>query len=322
MATGFGDQLGVLQTTANDAHDSNQEPARVGVLALVEPERLLIEVSEQVKRFDADIGPANGALEKRPEVFKAVGVNAVFDVAHSVIDFLVCVVRMQPVIRGQRVGIDRGAGFNMLVDFGGQRSTSRIRNRSRNDAAFAFQQTHDDGLADSTGAARRSPSLVAVHLVLGATDISFVDLDFASEFANRAVFESEADSMQHEPRGLLCDPKSTGKLARGDAILGVANHPEGGQPLVQTERAFLEYGADLHGGLHLTGAAAVQATFRHEHGVAGIAARACDLAVRPANRHHEVERVVRIREVLDCVFECLRKFRFLFHGAKLAQVMF
>src|ERR1041385_344587 len=63
-ATGFGDQLGVLQATANHAHDADQEPARVVVLAFVEPERLLIQIAEQVERLHADVCPLDRALEQ------------------------------------------------------------------------------------------------------------------------------------------------------------------------------------------------------------------------------------------------------------------
>jgi hypothetical protein len=50
------DQLGVFEPLADDADYASQEPARVRILALVEPERLLVEVTEQVKRLNAHIG--------------------------------------------------------------------------------------------------------------------------------------------------------------------------------------------------------------------------------------------------------------------------
>ena len=43
--------------------------------AIVVAECLFIQVTEQVERFDADIGSFESALEKGPEVLKAVGVN-------------------------------------------------------------------------------------------------------------------------------------------------------------------------------------------------------------------------------------------------------
>jgi hypothetical protein len=68
VATGFTDESDVCETLTEYAHDADQEPARVGVLPFVESKRLLIEVSEQVKRFDTDIGAFDRALQERPEV--------------------------------------------------------------------------------------------------------------------------------------------------------------------------------------------------------------------------------------------------------------
>ena len=77
----LANQLVILAARlANDANDALEEPARVIVFPLVKPERLLIQVSEQMKRFNADIGSANPALEQAPEVFQPVGVDVAANV--------------------------------------------------------------------------------------------------------------------------------------------------------------------------------------------------------------------------------------------------
>src|SRR6266567_3516293 len=48
----------------------------VKVFAVVETKHLLVKVTEQMKRLHANVGSRHAALEKRPEVFKRVGVYA------------------------------------------------------------------------------------------------------------------------------------------------------------------------------------------------------------------------------------------------------
>src|SRR5438876_999064 len=66
-AAGLPDQTGVLEALPDDANDARQESAGIGILAFIEPERLLVEVSEQVKGFNANVGALDGSLEQAPE---------------------------------------------------------------------------------------------------------------------------------------------------------------------------------------------------------------------------------------------------------------
>jgi S-adenosylmethionine hydrolase len=66
-----------------------QETLAVGSLAAVKPERLLIKVTKQVERFNADIGSFDGPLQKRPEIFDPISVNQAVNVLLSVVDYTV-----------------------------------------------------------------------------------------------------------------------------------------------------------------------------------------------------------------------------------------
>src|SRR2546430_2715969 len=68
----LSDQFDVFEPLSNDADDTFKEPARVRVLALVEPECLLVQIPEQMKRFHTNVSPANATLEQAPKVFQAV----------------------------------------------------------------------------------------------------------------------------------------------------------------------------------------------------------------------------------------------------------
>lgn len=70
-------QLFVHQPLAKDVGGGFDQSATVAVvvLAFVEAERLLVEVTMQVERLNADVGSLQGPLEDRPEVFDAVGMH-------------------------------------------------------------------------------------------------------------------------------------------------------------------------------------------------------------------------------------------------------
>lgn len=77
-----------------------RESLGIGQRAIVESERLLIEVTEQVERLHRHIRALDGALQQRPQVFASVGVHVPVDVRHGVVDDVVRVVWGQPDIRG------------------------------------------------------------------------------------------------------------------------------------------------------------------------------------------------------------------------------
>jgi hypothetical protein len=89
----------------------------VHVLAVVLTERLLIEVTKQMERFDAHISTVDTTLQQRPEVLKAVGVNASIDILDSVIHNRVSVLSGQSLVGEQRIGIESRASLNMLLYF-------------------------------------------------------------------------------------------------------------------------------------------------------------------------------------------------------------
>ncbi len=89
------------------------EPAQVGVLAVIVPERLFIGVVLQVVGFHAHIRALQRTLEQTPEVLQAVGVNSATDVRFGVVDELVNVF-VQAFVRFQGIGVDLGTGFDVF----------------------------------------------------------------------------------------------------------------------------------------------------------------------------------------------------------------
>ena len=58
-------------------------------LRVVEAKRLFVQVAEQMERFDAHVGALHGALQERPEVLQAVGVDLPVHVGFGVVDDVV-----------------------------------------------------------------------------------------------------------------------------------------------------------------------------------------------------------------------------------------
>src|SRR5579863_8373335 len=92
-------QFRVLQSFTSDLRDGDAEAVCitdnlvVRVLSGIEPERLLIDVAEQVIRLNRNVGAVNSALQKTPEVLRVIGVYVFADVFNRVVDHLMSVLR-------------------------------------------------------------------------------------------------------------------------------------------------------------------------------------------------------------------------------------
>src|SRR5260370_4749336 len=84
---------------------------------VVVPEHLFVQIAEQVKGFHAHIGSLESALEKTPEVFEPVGMDASVNVSLSVVNGRMNVVPMlQTLIGHERIGVDCASGFHMSAN--------------------------------------------------------------------------------------------------------------------------------------------------------------------------------------------------------------
>src|SRR5687767_13992978 len=62
------DERLVGESLADDGRSGDSEPLHVCQLAIVEAERLLIEVTKQMERFNGDVRSTDSSLQERPEV--------------------------------------------------------------------------------------------------------------------------------------------------------------------------------------------------------------------------------------------------------------
>src|ERR1039457_602254 len=103
-----------------------------------------------MERFDTNVASRNAALEQRPEVLKAVGVNLPINVFLGMVNDFVGVLGSQPVIRGQSIGVEGRASFDVLLDFGLQNATLATGNYLRPNVSATLKDSHNGGLVAST----------------------------------------------------------------------------------------------------------------------------------------------------------------------------
>lgn len=71
----------VSQAFAKYRRKRFRESLAIGRPAIIKPESLLVQIAEEMKRIDANVGSFQAALEKRPEILDPVSVNLAVNVA-------------------------------------------------------------------------------------------------------------------------------------------------------------------------------------------------------------------------------------------------
>src|SRR5437660_865519 len=123
--------------------------------------------------------------------------------------------------------------------------------------------------------------------------------------------------MQHEPCAFLCHSQSAMEFVATDSVFAVHYKPDSREPLFKGNRRILKHCPYLEREflLGVISIAAVQAGLCQICYFVGIAARAADNFIQPANGDHELAAVLVIAEVLDCRLKCLG----CFHAPRLQE---
>ena len=274
----------------------------------IESKCLLVEVSEQVERFDAYIRAIDAALEKTPEVFDPVRVDLAVNVFLSMVDHVVNIVVLHSIVRAKRIAIDSRSRFDMLRYFCVQGLAAHVRHNARSHFAVALKQSHHSNFARSARTVNPTSTNRAVHVTRFATDESFVYFDVTGHLLHkRSGLHGKSDAVVHEPRGFLSDAKRTRNFVAADSVFTIHDQPYGSQPLIQTKRRILKDGANLNGELSLlVGALALPFVLLRQKGY--VFAPACRTlnAIGPSASSKVFATVIRIREVNDCLLKRLR----------------
>lgn len=108
--TNLAGEFSVGQGLARDLRDNRTKAVGVvHLVSIVVAKRLLVDVAEQVERFDRNVGAMKAALQQRPKILNGVGVSVAVHILDRVIDDGVLIVGVQTFIRFQFVAEDRRA---------------------------------------------------------------------------------------------------------------------------------------------------------------------------------------------------------------------
>jgi hypothetical protein len=315
----LADQLVVGKAFASERSRRFHKPISISSFASVESKSLFVEITKQVKRFYRNVSTFEHPFEQAPKVFDSLSMDVPLDVLFSVIDNATNVGIIKIVIARMLVGVDGRARLDVRSNaWLKDRSGSSVNNHCSRLAAVALKQAHYSNLANKA-IKRKLLTLGLMKVASQSTDESFVNFDFAGQFAKRSVLHCLADSVKQKPRALLSHTERPRQFTRTDAVLRVSNQPDSGQPLIEPDRRIFHEGANLDAELLLTGFALPQAARRQVRHFAAVTDRALN-AIRPAHLRKKVGAVISIRKVQDRLLQSGWETCLLLHGEEtLAQ---
>ena len=171
-----------------------------------------------------------------------------------------------------------------------------------------LQETHDSGLASGARTLDYFLAFAPVHKSCFATNVSLINFHFSGHTTEIALLHGKSDAVEHEPGGLLGNANRPGDFVGADAVLGGRNHPDCGEPLIQTDWATFKYGANLDGELPfgMFATAFPDTARRDETNIVTSTTGTGDNTIRPAQADHEIQANIGVCEVTDCHNQSLR----------------
>src|SRR5205085_5307181 len=104
----------------NEAHNLCKSH-RIGQLAterifpIIESERLLMHIAEQVKRLNCNVGSTEATLQTAPKVFDTLNVNLPVNILLKMVHELTLILGFKSRVTSELIRHNRGAGFNKIA---------------------------------------------------------------------------------------------------------------------------------------------------------------------------------------------------------------
>jgi hypothetical protein len=98
---GLAGQFREGETTTKDCFQHFAEASNVRSLPLIVPERLLVQIAEEMERLNADVGSLDASLKQRPKVLNPVSVNVSLNVALGMVHELMDELCFKPSVGSQ-----------------------------------------------------------------------------------------------------------------------------------------------------------------------------------------------------------------------------
>src|SRR5438105_937061 len=117
-----------------------------------------------MKRFHANVGSRNPALQQRPEILHAISVYAAIYVLNRMVNDLMSIVSFESTIGYPFVAVERSPSLNMLLDFRLNGFHLAVPHHLRADTSTTFQHSEDYGLIRPASASDALFALAEMHV--------------------------------------------------------------------------------------------------------------------------------------------------------------
>jgi hypothetical protein len=294
------DQSFVHQSLSDDLRHYKIETASIICPALIESERLLINIAVKMWRIDRNVCPVDCALQQAPKILHAIRVNMAVNICLGVVNHIMDVFdfRLMPP-SGESVGIEIRSRLNGGSNYRQERFLFHVGNNLGPNLAAALQNAVNDCLASAAGPLDGLLATAKVYVLCLSANKCLIRFHPTAELFKRSDVHRMTNPVEHVPSAFLGNLERPRQFATADTILGIGNGPYRDKPLVETERAILEnranfdrklFAAILRFALH-------QATAGNISDVSRAAFRASGLAIGPFDLDHVHETNIEIRVV-------------------------
>ena len=240
------DQLWIGDPLTVGGGEKRVDPIALAGLAAIVAPRELVEIAVNVLGADPVVNAEHLPLEVRPCAFQTVDVaEVVADVfADPMVDRVVVEPAFEAAIARELVGHDVGSWFDILDDLPLNGFGVETIHLHCAKLAAALQHAEYGGLADPAGSEMLALPFVLVALF--AADERLINLYLARKrLIERLGLGGFAETMRHEPRGLLRDADITSELSAGDPLFVAGDQPNRDEPLAKRQFRILKDRSDF-----------------------------------------------------------------------------
>jgi hypothetical protein len=199
---------------------------------------------------------------------------------------------------------------------------SILKNLSSHFAATLQNSADYNFVGSAFGHSRLSHfgAFIFVHKSGLTADEGFVYFDVPLHFCQRAILESQPDTMSKEPCGFLRDSNRAMNLVAADSVLIVTDHPNSAEPFIQPDCALFHDGSNLDAELppYVFIDTLPKTARLEEMNFFAATSRTDHNTIRPAFLGQIRKAVVDVAEICDCLLERFRFFDLACHENRVA----
>src|SRR6185437_15936206 len=159
-------------------------------------------------------------------------------------------------------------------------------------------------------------SLGFVHETGLTAYVGFICFDVPCEFSRISLMQGQAQTLQHEPCGLLGDSQSAVNFQTAHTVFAIDQHPKSSHPLIERDWRILHYSSNLEGELLIAVIAKPDAASLDERMLRSLATGTGHFSIWPAQFDRILKTAFRVGKVNNRLLQGF----WLFHESRVAGV--